>query len=168
MPSIYSFFFMPAFTSADFPTVVLDWPLAKVTGPPPDTSFPNLNPKHMRSADWPNASKAGSVPVLLVAAAGVTMKSVILVIDLILNLVVWVLIIQAVMSWLLAFNVINRRNQFVWQIWNFLTAVTEPLLKPIRSVIRPFNGIDLSGLVLIILIFLIRDMMWRYIYPNVI
>jgi len=96
------------------------------------------------------------------------MKSVILVLDLILNLVVWVLIIQAVLSWLLAFNVINRRNQFVLQIWNFLTAITEPMLKPIRSVIRPFNGIDLSGLVLIILIFLIRDMMWRYIYPNVI
>ena len=56
------------------------------------------------------------------------MKSVILVIDLILNLVVWVLIIQAVMSWLLAFNVINRRNQFVCQIWNFLNAVSEPLL----------------------------------------
>lgn len=96
------------------------------------------------------------------------MKSVILVIDLILNLVVWILIIQAVMSWLLAFNVINRRNQFVWQIWNFLNAVTEPLLKPIRSVIRPFNGIDLSGLVLIILIFLIRDVLLRYVYPNVI
>ncbi|HPN06830.1 MAG TPA: YggT family protein [Hyphomonadaceae bacterium] len=96
------------------------------------------------------------------------MKSVILVIDLILNLVVWVLIIQAVMSWLLAFNVINRRNQFVWQVWNFLNAVTEPLLKPIRSVIRPFNGIDLSGLVLIILIFLLRDVLLRYVYPNVI
>jgi YggT family protein len=96
------------------------------------------------------------------------MKSVIYLIDVILNLVVWVLIIQAVMSWLLAFNVINRRNQFVWQIWNFLNAVTEPLLKPIRSIIRPFNGIDLSGLVLILAIFLLRDVMWRYIYPNVI
>jgi len=96
------------------------------------------------------------------------MKSVIYLIDVILNLVVWVLIIQAVMSWLLAFNVINRRNQFVWQIWNFLNAVTEPLLKPIRSIIRPFNGIDLSGLVLILAIFLLRDVMWRYVYPNVI
>ena len=96
------------------------------------------------------------------------MKSVIYLIDVILNLVVWVLIIQAVMSWLLAFNVINRRNQFVWQVWNFLNAVTEPLLKPIRSVIRPFNGIDLSGLVLIILIFLLRDVLLRYVYPNVI
>ena len=96
------------------------------------------------------------------------MKSVILVLDVVLNLLVWVLIIQAVMSWLIAFNVINRRNQFVWQVWNFMAAVTEPLLKPIRSVVRPFNGIDLSGIILILLIFLIRDVMWRYIYPNVI
>ena len=96
------------------------------------------------------------------------MKSIILVLDIVLNLVVWVLIIQAVMSWLISFNVINRRNQFVWQVCNFLGAITEPLLKPIRSVIKPFNGLDLSGLVLILLIFLIRDVMWRYIYPNVI
>ena len=96
------------------------------------------------------------------------MKSIILVLDIVLNLVVWVLIIQAVMSWLISFNVINRRNQFVWQVWNFLGAITEPLLKPIRSVIKPFNGLDLSGLVLILLIFLIRDVMWRSIYPNVI
>ena len=65
-------------------------------------------------------------------------------------------------------RVINRRNQFVWQVWNFMAAVTEPLLKPIRSVVRPFNGIALSGIILILLIFLIRDVMWRYIYPNVI
>lgn len=96
------------------------------------------------------------------------MRSVILVLDIILNLLVWVLIIQAVMSWLISFNVINRRNQVVWTIWNFLGAITEPILKPIRSVIRPFNGIDLSGLVLILIIFLVRDMMWRYVYPNVI
>lgn len=96
------------------------------------------------------------------------MKSVILVLDIVLNLMVWVLIIQAVMSWLIAFNVINRRNQAVWSVWNFLGAITEPVLKPIRNVVRPFNGIDLSGLILILLIFLIRDVMWRYIYPNVI
>ena len=90
------------------------------------------------------------------------MKSVILVLDVILNLVVWVLIIQAVMSWLIAFNVINRRNQFVWQVWNFLGAITEPMLKPIRAVVRPFNGIDLSGLILILIIFLLRDVMSRW------
>ena len=87
---------------------------------------------------------------------------------LVLSIVRWTILIHFLMSWLISFNVINRRNQFVWQVWNFLGAITEPLLKPIRSVIKPFNGLDLSGLVLILLIFLIRDVMWRYIYPNVI
>lgn len=95
------------------------------------------------------------------------MKSVILVVDIVLNLLVWVLIIQAVMSFLIGFNVINRRNQFVWTVWNILTSITEPLLRPIRAVIRPINGIDLAGLVLILIIFLVRDIMWRYLYPNV-
>ncbi len=96
------------------------------------------------------------------------MKSVILVLDIVLNLMVWILIIQAIMSWLIAFNVINRRNQAVWTVWNFLLAITEPVLRPIRRVIKPFNGIDLSALILILIIFFMRDAMWRYIYPNVI
>jgi YggT family protein len=101
-------------------------------------------------------------------ACGETMKSVILVLDIILNLMVWILIIQAIMSWLIAFNVINRRNQAVWTVWNFLLAITEPVLKPIRAIIKPFNGIDLSALILILIIYFMRDAMWRYIYPNVI
>ena len=96
------------------------------------------------------------------------MQSIIVVLDIVLNLMVWVLVIQAILSWLLAFNVVNARNQFVATIWNFLRAVTEPLLRPIRSVIKPFNGIDLAPLILILLIFLIRDVLWRYVYPNVI
>lgn len=96
------------------------------------------------------------------------MKSVIVVLDIVLNLMVWVLVAQAILSWLLAFNVVNARNQVVATIWSFTRAITEPLLRPIRSVIRPFNGIDLSPIILILLIFLIRDLMWRYIYPNVI
>jgi YggT family protein len=96
------------------------------------------------------------------------MRSVIIVVDIVLNLMVWVLIIQAIFSWLLAFNVINRRNQFVAMVWGFLLSITEPLLRPIRRVIRPFGGLDLAPLVLILLIILARDMIWRYVYPNVV
>jgi YggT family protein len=95
------------------------------------------------------------------------MRSVIVVVDIILNLMIWILIIQAILSWLLAFNVINRRNQFVATVWGFLLAITEPVLRPIRRIIKPFNGLDLSPLVLILAIYLIRDVMWRYVYPNV-
>ena len=64
--------------------------------------------------------------------------------------------------------VVNPRNQVVGMIWRFTHAITEPLLKPIRRVIKPFNGLDLTPLVLILVIYLLRDVMWRYIYPNVI
>lgn len=95
------------------------------------------------------------------------MKSVIQVLDIVLNLMIWLLIIQAIMSWLIAFNVINRRNQFVATVWSFMLAITEPILKPIRSIIKPFNGLDLSPLILMLVIFFLRDAMWRYVYPAV-
>lgn len=95
------------------------------------------------------------------------MKSLIVVADIILNLMIWVLIIQAVLSWLVAFNVVNGRNQVVATIWRFTHALTEPVLKPIRRLLPSFNGLDLSPLVLILAIYLIRDLMWRYLYPIV-
>jgi YggT family protein len=96
------------------------------------------------------------------------MKSVIVVLDIALQLAVWLLIIQAIMSWLLAFNVINRRNQFVATVWSFMLAITEPVLRPLRRIIPPFGGLDLSPLVLLLAIYFIRDAMWRYVYPNVV
>ena len=96
------------------------------------------------------------------------MQSIIVILDIVLNLLIWILIIQAVLSWLMVFNVVNPRNQVVGMIWRFTHAITEPLLKPIRRVIKPFNGLDLTPLVLILVIYLLRDVMWRYIYPNVI
>jgi len=97
-----------------------------------------------------------------------SLKSVISVFDIVLNLMIWVLIIQAILSWLMVFNVVNARNQVVASIWRFTHALTEPLLKPIRRFLPNFNGLDLSPLVLILIIYLIRDLMWRYLYPNVI
>lgn len=96
------------------------------------------------------------------------MRSIIVVLDIVLQMVFWILIIQAILSWLLAFNVVNRRNQVVSTVWGFLLAVTEPLLRPIRRYVKPFNGLDLAPLVLMLAIFLIRDVMWRYLYPNVV
>ena len=73
------------------------------------------------------------------------------------NLIVLVLIVQAVLSWLIAFNVVNASNQFVSMIWRFTTALTEPMLKPIRKIIPNLGGIDISPIVLILgLMFLQR------------
>ena len=71
------------------------------------------------------------------------------------DLYIWVIIIGAILSWLVAFNIINTTNQFVYTIIDFLYRITEPALCPIRKVIPSFGGIDVSPIVLILgLIFL--------------
>jgi YggT family protein len=67
-----------------------------------------------------------------------------------LNVVWWIIIIQAIMSWLIAFNVINTHNEFVRQIWGTLDRMTEPLYRPIRKILPDFGGRDLSPLVVLV------------------
>jgi len=71
------------------------------------------------------------------------MRAVLDVVLIVLQLYVYVIIASAILSWLVAFNVVNRYNDFVRSIWNLVTALTEPLLKPIRGVIPNFGGIDI-------------------------
>jgi len=85
-----------------------------------------------------------------------------------LQLYVWLLIAAAVLSWLLAFSVVNPRNQFVSMVGEFLYRITEPVLRPIRNVLPNMGGIDISPVILILLIFLIQRIIELYIYPNVI
>lgn len=77
-------------------------------------------------------------------------------ISFLLTLYVYVLVAAAVMSWLLAFNVVNPRNQFVGMVGEFLYRITEPVLRPIRNVLPSFGGLDLSPLVVIIVIWFIQ------------
>ncbi|MCC5980811.1 MAG: YggT family protein [Oceanicaulis sp.] len=74
-----------------------------------------------------------------------------------LNLLVLVVFINVIMSWLVAFNVVNPRNQFVNTVWRLTSAITEPLLSPIRRILPPLGGIDLSPIILLLLIFFIRE-----------
>ena len=96
------------------------------------------------------------------------MRSILYVILLILDIYIWLLIAAAVLSWLIAFNVINTRNQFVAMVVDFLYRITEPVLRPIRNVLPSLGGIDISPVVLILIIILIKDIIVRYIYPAVI
>jgi len=68
------------------------------------------------------------------------------------TLAIIVVIVQAVLSWLIAFDVVNRYNQAVGTIWSFTHAVTRPLLRPIQSVIPPLGGVDISPIILILLL----------------
>lgn len=95
------------------------------------------------------------------------MKAILDVVLIALNLYWWVIIIQAVLSWLIAFNVVNYRNQIVAQIDTTLRALTEPVLAPIRRRMPNLGAIDISPIVLLLGIILIQQVIIRYIYPNV-
>ena len=82
-------------------------------------------------------------------------------IDTVLELYIWVIIASVVLSWLVAFNVINTRNAFVYQIGDFLDRVTEPALRPIRSMLPNLGGIDISPMVLILLLIFARRLLWQ-------
>ena len=78
-------------------------------------------------------------------------------------LYIYILIAAAILSWLIAFNVVNTRNDIVRNVANFLYAITEPALRPIRNLLPAMGGIDLSPLVLMIgLIFLEKLIYWIY------
>ncbi|MGI6854553.1 YggT family protein [Mesorhizobium sp. 1B3] len=79
----------------------------------------------------------------------------------------WLLIAAAVFSWLYAFNVVNSRNQFVGSIGNFLFRVTEPALRPIRRYLPDLGGIDISPIILLLIIFFIRQFLLTTVAPLV-
>lgn len=95
------------------------------------------------------------------------MKSILDIILLVLQLYIWLLIAAAVLSWLVAFNVVNTRNQVVATIGDFLYRITEPVLRPIRAMLPNLGGLDVSPVILILIILLIENVIIRYIYPNV-
>ena len=75
----------------------------------------------------------------------------------ILEIVKLIMIAMIMMRWLISFNVINTRNQYVAGLWRVLNQLTEPLLSPIRRFIPPVGGLDLSPLVLFVVIFFLQS-----------
>ena len=95
------------------------------------------------------------------------MRALLDVILLVLQLYIYVLFAAVIMSWLLAFNIVNYGNTIVRAIWNALTALTEPVLAPIRRIMPNTGTIDLSPIVLLLGIFFLERVIIYYIYPSV-
>jgi YggT family protein len=95
------------------------------------------------------------------------MRAILDVLLIIIDIFKWVVIASVIFSWLVAFNVVNMRNQFVAAIGDAIFRMTEPLLGPIRRVMPSFGSLDLSPLVLLLLLFLIERVIVYYVYPNV-
>src|ERR1044072_1564629 len=76
---------------------------------------------------------------------------------LVIDLYIWVIIAGAILSWLIAFNVVNTQNRFVYSVADMLYRLTEPALRPIRNVLPNLGGIDISPVILILFLLFIRD-----------
>ncbi len=80
----------------------------------------------------------------------------------------WIIIASAIFSWLYAFNVVNPRNQFVGTVGNMLFRLTEPVLRPIRNLMPDLGGIDISPIVLLLLLFFLRQFLITTVAPLVV
>ena len=93
------------------------------------------------------------------------MHALLRVILLALELYTYLLIASAVMSWLVAFGVVNMRNDAVRGIWNFLYQITEPALRHIRRILPNLGGVDVSPIILLLLIYLVQMWIKDYLLP---
>ena len=80
------------------------------------------------------------------------MKSVLILIDSLVSIYIWILIINALLSWLIAFNVLNTSNRLVYSLLDISYKMTDPLLRPIRNFLPNLGGIDISPVILILLL----------------
>ena len=94
------------------------------------------------------------------------MRAILLFIDQVLiQLLIYIIIASVIMSWLIAFNVINPYNQFVRSLWNAFNAITEPLLRPIRRRLPDLGGVDISPMILFLGLILVRYVINYSILP---
>ena len=84
--------------------------------------------------------------------------------DIIVNLYMWCFIVSAIMSWLIAFNVINTGNRLIYTVGDTLYRLTEPMLRPIRNLLPNFGGIDFSPLIAILILLFLKDGILRQVY----
>ncbi|ALN71643.1 MULTISPECIES: YggT family protein [unclassified Aureimonas] len=95
------------------------------------------------------------------------MLAVVQVVLLVLNILWWIIIVSAILSWLLAFNILDYRNNFVRTVSDTLYRLTEPLYRPIRRILPNLGGLDLSPLVVLIAIFFLQQIIYLYVVPAI-
>ena len=94
------------------------------------------------------------------------MKSVLILLDSVITIYIWILIINALLSWLIAFNVLNTSNRLVYSLLDISYKMTDPLLKPIRNFLPNLGNIDISPVVLILLLMFLRNLIFEYLAPG--
>ena len=93
------------------------------------------------------------------------MLSLAVLIDKVIDIYTWIVIASAIMSWLVAFGVVNVSNKFIRMVVDVLYRLTEPALRPIRRIVPDLGGIDISPVILLLGLFFIRSLLWEYVWP---
>tara|TARA_Y100001970_G_scaffold101732_1_gene127761 strand:- start:2710 stop:3000 length:291 start_codon:yes stop_codon:yes gene_type:complete len=94
------------------------------------------------------------------------MKSLLILVDSVVSIYIWILIINAILSWLIAFNVLNTSNRLVYSLLDVSYKMTDPLLRPIRNFLPNLGGIDISPVVLILLLMFVRNLVFEFLAPT--
>ena len=94
------------------------------------------------------------------------MKSIFLLLDNVISLYIWVVIIDVILSWLVAFNILNTQNRFVFSVLDTTHKLTNPILNPIRRFIPTFGSIDISPVILILLLMFFRNIIFEIFAPG--
>ena len=94
------------------------------------------------------------------------MKSIFILLDSIITIYLWIIIINAVLSWLVAFNILNTQNRFVFAVLDATYKMTDPVLNRIRRFIPTFGSIDVSPVVLILLLMFLRNLVFEIFAPG--
>ena len=94
------------------------------------------------------------------------MKSIFILLDSVITIYLWVIIINALLSWLVAFNILNTQNRFVFSVLDTTYKLTDPVLNKIRRFIATFGSIDISPLILILGLMFLRNLVFEIFAPS--
>jgi len=94
------------------------------------------------------------------------MKSIFILLDSIITIYLWIIIVNAVLSWLVAFNILNTQNRFVFAVLDATYKMTDPVLNKIRRFIPTFGSIDISPVILILFLMFLRNIIFEIFAPG--
>jgi len=94
------------------------------------------------------------------------MKSIFVLLDSVITIYLWIIIINAILSWLVAFNILNTQNRFVFSVLDATHKITDPALNKIRSFLPTFGSIDISPVILILFLMFLRNIIFEIFAPG--
>ena len=94
------------------------------------------------------------------------MKSIFILLDSFITIYLWVIIVNAVLSWLVAFNILNTQNRFVFSVLDITYKLTDPILNKIRRFVPTFGSIDISPIILILALMFLRNLVFEIFAPS--